>query len=537
MGLLAGLSSVAAPPRMRGMTNAEYNQAFFSGDPVPEPWLGMAGGLVSPDVALALTYVYSAVDIISSDFGTMTCQMFENQGEDQKRRVQYGDAGIGSLAYKLRWKPNSWQTAKAFWSTLAWQYQLRPAAYAEIIYRPGLNGFVDQIIPRHPDRVKQEVLPSGRLRFEIREPNGTARYVTQDEMLVVRNTSADGLNAISRIDYGAKAIATGLRLQDFTHNYFAKGASAALLATYKGTKEDPDEDALHKSITRFMSGAENAGGLMLVPEDIDVKALGVDPEKSELIGLKNISGRDVARLFKMPPSWLGIEGAQSYNSLIQDSQLYVIRVQMPLVVEFEQAIQRDLILAALKYYAKFNMDYLVRGDLKQRMEAYEIGIRSRVIRPSEARVREDLNPDPALDALSERDNQPGQAGSSRSSSATDTEARYDRAGLKGVLALHENAQRCLRRERAAVEKLAVKHANDVPAWKAALKTFYQDHASFVAQVMRVSGDVALAYAAEHGAAFEAKGIGLISGDAGEAWQQHEADELTLLALRDERVAA
>ena len=346
MGLLASLAPVRQATQFQAMTSGEYDKAFWGGDPVPEPWLGARFGVtVSPELALTLTYVYSACAIISDDFGTMTCQGFATTGPDSRERIKYSDPGIGALARMLRWQPNAWQTAKAFWSTLAWQFLLRKACYAEIVYRPGLDGFVSQLVPRHPDRVREARLPSGRIQYTLLGEPGGPRTLTQDEMFVVRNTSTDGLNAISRIEYAGRALQTALKLQDFTHNYFTKGATAALLASYKDDLDDEGEAQLHGSITRYMQGSENAGGVLLVPADIDVKALGVDPEKSQLLGLKNLSGRDVARLYKMPPSWLGIEGAAAYNSQVQDATNYVNRCQVPMCVEFEQAIQRDLVIA------------------------------------------------------------------------------------------------------------------------------------------------------------------------------------------------
>jgi len=501
--------------------------------------LSIHGANVPPELALTLPPVYCAVDTISSDFGTATCQMFEDLGDDGRRRVSYGAPGIGSLARQLRWQPNKWQTAKAFWSTLAWQYLLRPYACAELIYRPGSDAFIEQIVPRHPDRVQQEVLPRG-VRFKIKEPNGESRTVTQDEMFIVRNTSADGLNALSRIHYGAQALTSALTMQSFTTNYFKKGVTASLVGTYKGgQKEDEDEAALHASISRYMSGVENAGGLLLIPEDIDIKALGVDAKNAELLGLKNLSGRDVARLFKMPPSWLGIENSASYASQVQDATNYKNRCQLPMAVEFEQAIQRDMILAFDRYFVKFNLDYLTRGDLLERMKAYEIGIRARVLRPSEARVREDMSPDEDLDRLSEQDHRPGTSDGTRNDTPTSPSARVPphRAHLKGVLALHDNAVRCLRRERAALAKLATKHANDAAGWQSALKDFYADHAGFVAQTMRMAIGDARAYAAQHGSQFETHGMALIDGDAGPHWEREEAEELVALAISDTQVAA
>jgi len=527
MGLLASLAPVRQATQFQAMTSAEYDKAFWGGDSVPEPWLGARYGVtVSPELALTLTYVYSAVSIISDDFGTMTCQGFATTGPDSRERIKYADPGIGVLARMLRWQPNAWQTSKAFWSTLAWQFLLRRACYAEIVYRPGLDGFVSQLVPRHPDRVRESRLPSGRILYTLLgEPNGP-RTLTQAEMFVVRNTSTDGLNAISRIEYAGRALETAIKLQDFTHNYFSKGATAALLASYKDDLDDEGEAALHGSITRYMQGSENAGGVLLVPADIDVKALGVDPEKSQLLGLKNLSGRDVARLYKMPPSWLGIEGAASYNSHVQAATDYVNRCLVPMCVEFEQAIQRDLVIAVDRFFFKFNMDYLLRADFKTRMEGYEVAIRSRVMRPSEARLREDMNPDPALDKLSEQDNRPGtprQVGSSATPAAQAIDRRQYLEAACGAVA-------CVRRERAMVVKLAKKHASDVPGWQAALKDFYEDQARFIADTMRIDLRVARTYAAQHGHQFETQGIAGLDAATGEAWQRDEAAELADLAL-------
>lgn len=529
MGFHAKISSLAAPARIRSQAGDPFSDHYY----LPQFWassLAEAGLEVTPELALTLSYVYCAVDTISADFGTATCQTFEDLGSDGRARVKYSTPGIGAIARKLRWQPNVIQTAKAFWSTLAWQYLLRPAAYAELMYRPGLTGFVDQLVPRHPDRVREQRLPSGRVQFELSGEPGGPRIVTQDEMFVVRNTSTTGLNAISRTQYGAKALASGLALQTFTTNYFKHGVTASLLATHKGGDlEDQEEADLHASITRYMSGVENAGGLLLVPEDIDVKALGVSARDAELVGLKNLGGRDVARMFKMPPSWLAIEGAAGYGTQVQDAQNYKNRTQVPMAVEFEQAVQRDLILAADKYFVKFNLDYLTRGNLLERMQAYEVGIRSRVIRPSEARVKEDMSPDAALDKLSEGDNRPGTSGTGfpgGPSGPPSQVARSNRVAHRAMLIVQDQAVRCVRRERAAVEKLATKHASDVDGWQAGLRDFYTDHAGFVAETMRLPMTTARAYAAEHGSILEADGIVGMT----DAWAREQAEILGCLAL-------
>lgn len=530
MGFLATLSSVRHAAEAVPRRGANDGEDFWY-----EPWgwvssLAMAGGVgISPELALTLSYVQCAVQTISDDIGSMTVQLFADLGDNSHRRVRFSDPGIGGLAYRLRWQPNRVQSAKAFWSTLIWQYLLRPAAYAEIIYRPNLDTVIDAIIPRHPDRVEQQVLPNGRLRFKLTEPNGAPRYVTEDEMFVVRNTSTDGINALSRTAYGAKSIATGLALQDYTRAFFKKGATAALMATYKGGEmEDEEEESLHKSIMRYVSGTENAGGILLVPEDIDVKPLGVEPEKAQLLGLKEHSGRDVARMFKMPPHKLGISETQTFASQVQSAQEYVSGTLLPIVTELEQAIYIHLIVAR-DFFAKFNMDVLVRADIKTRMEAYAIAIKSRVLRPSEARVREDLNPDPALDKLSEQDFRPGTPAASRDAQRPSSRGRDVRQAVKFTLMAHDNAHRVLRRERVIVEKLAKRHPSDVEQWQAALREFYAEHAHFVSDVMRLPAGLAQAYVADHRTLLETRGIALMD----DQWARHEAELLTLMSCDEE----
>lgn len=535
MGALAKLAAVS--PRAEVSRGAAVGDDFWY---VPDGWvnnLSMAGVGMTPELALTLSHVYCAVDTISADFGTMTCQMFRDDGDDGKTRIKFSDPGIGGLAYRLRWQPNAVQTAKAFWSTLAWQYLLRPACYAEIIYRPGSDSIVDQMLPRHPDRVEQQRLPSGRLTFKLKEADGSSRFVTQDEMFVVRNTSTDGLNAISRVQFGHQALGTALKLQQFTKTYFQKGATAALIATYKGEEamDEEAEAAYHGRITRFINGAENAGGLFLTDEDLEVKSLGVEPEKAQLLGLKDLSGRDVARLFKMPPHKLGIAGTNTYASQVQSAQEYVSGCQMPMVVEFEQAIYIHLITAR-DFYAKFNMDYLLRASFKERMEGYEIGIRSRVLRPSEARVREDMNPDEELDRLSALDHRPGSAGGEpvkpsgrpAGDGAADDgqQAASARGQVRATLVIHDNAVRVLRREREAVRKLAKKHEHDAEGWRGGLREFYADHARFTGETLRLPIEVARAIAAQHGALLETHGVPAMD----DHWERLEAEELTALAM-------
>lgn len=530
MGFLTRFSTVVAPRRLKGDAS-NYVSAFFAGEDMPNSWvssLSAAGVNVTPELAMTLAAMYCGVSTIAYDLATLPCYTYRYRDDGGKDRIpgraaDYLRGGIGDLAYMLQWAPNAWQTATEFIAGQVAQFLLRNKAYAEIVNGP--TGFLAQLLPRHPDRVMPERLPNGRIRYKLLEVDGQTRYLTQDEMHVVRDLSTDPIAALSRIHYGAGAIGTALSAERAAGKFFKSGMTAAVVATYKGDMEDEDEANLHRSITRYGAGVENAFGVLLVPDDVTIDNLAVEPDKAQMMQARAWTPLEVARLLRISPRKLMVRGEGGYASAYQDAIDHVVGCIRPLAHTFEQAIQRDLILEKDTYFVKFDLRELLRGDPAQTADFLEKAIKNRAMTPSEVRMQLlDLNPDAHLDQLSESDNQPGKAAGGAPASP--------RAQLKGLLAIHDNALRCLRRERAAVERLARKFANDVDGWKAGLRDFYADQAVFVAETMRLSPVIARGYAAQHGALFEAKGIVDIADEAGDAWERAEADELAALALED-----
>lgn len=538
MAFLSKLSTTLAPARLHASATQSMQNAFWAGEPVG--WfdqLVASGMSITPELAMTLSAYYGGVTQICYDIATLPLQVFKYRDDGGKDRVRggvsgLGTGGIGSLVYMLRWQPNGWQTATEFVMGMVAQYLLRGVAYAEIA--AAANGsFLGQLLPRHPDRVTPERLPSGRLRYRLAEGAGQTRYLTQDEVFVVRDLSLDGgLSQMGRVQYGAQAIATGLAAEAAAGKFFRSGMTAAKVATYKGEMDEEDEKDLHSSITRFATGVENNFGLMLVPDDVTITNLGIEPEKAQMMLAREWTIREVARQLRMPGSKLGIKDSVAYASQVQAAIDYVISCLRPIAVTFEQAIQRDLILAKDTYFAEFKLEALLRGDPDAQASFIEKLIKVRVMRPSEARLLLNMNPDARLDELSEGDFRPGSTAASGGGQRADRQVLSDRVQIRGLLALEDQATRCVRRERAAVEKLATKHAADVDGWKLALRDFYSEHATFVAETMRVPTSIARAYAAQHGSEFEAKGVVLIDGDAGPQWERYEAGELAALAFAD-----
>lgn len=539
MGFLSRLSTTVGSGRLRAAWGGADDDRWF----VPSAWIGAmsAAGLpVTPELAMTLAAVYCAVTTIADDIGTLPCQFFKYRDDGGKDRIRGTQPGIGGLVYMLRWQPNSWQTATEFWKMLLGHYLLRNIAYAQIVYRPNGNGFVDELIPRHPDRVSPQRLASGRIRYQITKPDGTYDYLTQDEMFVLRDLSFDGLKGISRVAYGAQGLGAALAAEKMAATYFKTGVTAAKVLVHKGGElGDDEEKELHTSISRFSSGVQNAGGFLIIEDDIEIKDLGVDPEKMQLLATRQDSVKLVARLFKIPGHKLEAEQQTAVYAAREQANLeYIMGTLRPIVIGIEQSIQRDLILTRDVYFAEFLMDALFRGDMKSRAEYYKTAIRNRWMTSNEVRLKENLNPIEGGDELCPWNTATAALDGEAGGEAAHGPARARLAGtgstasVRATLLVHDNALRVIRRERAAVEKLAKKYPSDVEAWQKELRAFYDEHRHFVAQTMRLSTETARVVCAQHGSLIEASGI--VAMD--EAWERTEAEDLAALTL-DGSIAA
>ena len=534
MGWLTRISTVA-PPARRAQWGGPDDDRWY----VPSAWVGAmsaAGVRVSPDAVLAgLSAVYCAVTSIADDIGSLSCEFFKRRADGGRDYVLAGDPGIGVLVELLGFQPNDWQTPKEFWSMLAGHVLLRGTAYAEKLYRPG-GPYIDSLLPRHPDRVTPKRLPTGRLVFAIRRPDGSTDTRTQDEMFVLRgDMSLDGMTGISPAVYGAQALGTAIAAEQFAANFFRQGASVSKAIVHKGGELGEDEKKdLHASLSLYMSGRDNAGGFLILEDDMEIKDLAFDPEKAQLLQTRERGIKEVARLWKFPAHKLEAEQqTQAYAAREQANLEYVMTCLRPKIVGIEQSIGRDLILQPQKYFAKFRLKDLFRGDMKTLAAYYKEAIRNRWMTPNEVRVEQDLNPIAGGDELCPWNTTTAaidgaEGGRMAHEARAIGSGRTARAALRSTLIVHDNAVRVLRRERAAVEKLAKKHASDADGWAAGLRDFYADHATFISQTMRISIVQARAIAASHGGDLEAHGVVVMD----DSWERTHAEDLAALALED-----
>jgi HK97 family phage portal protein len=410
-------------------------------------------------------------------------------------------------------RPNDHQTAFEFKQMMQAHVELRGNAYAEIL--PGPRGAVDQLIPMHPDRVTVEVLkPSGKLRYAYNDPlTNQTRRLMEGEVFHLRNFSDNGYTGRSTVEMACDVFGVALAAQDYAARFFANDARPSGLIINSNFKDKAKEEEFKESWQRSQTG-KNRHKTAILPLGLEYKEIGVKPSDAQLLDAQKFSRIQICSIFPVPPHLIGeTEKTATYASVEQFNIMFSTQGVLPRLVMWEQAIQRDLIQNP-RYFAKFSMAALLRGDTASRFSAYKVAIENGWLCQDEVRVFEDLNPIPggigktywrmanwaplaqlgtpavATPAATDDSEDPGTAETDADTTADDAEEQAIREaqliahnGRLQLLAASA-ADRCIRREVNGARKLVERGASNYE-----IEEFYAAQERFTAEVLHLPEDV------------------------------------------------
>lgn len=108
---------------------------------------------------------------------------------------------------------------------------------------------------------------------------------------------------------------------------------------------------------------------------------------------------EIARIFRVPPHMVGDLEKSSFSNIEQQSLEFVKYTLAPWIARWEQAISRLLLLGDEKtrYFAKLNVDGLLRGDYQSRMNGYATARQNGWMSANDIRELENLDRIPPED--------------------------------------------------------------------------------------------------------------------------------------------
>ena len=385
MGILSGLFHSRDKP-----TNATSGSSyrFFLGG-------STSGKTVTERSAMQMTAVYSCVRILAEAIAGLPLHLYTYKEDGGKEKA------IGHPLYLLLHdEPNPEMSSFVFRETLMTHLLLWGNAYAQII-RNG-KGEVVALYPLMPNRMTVDRDSSGQLFYSYQMNNSDAPtmktgtvILKPSDVLHIPGLGFDGLVGYSPIAMAKNAIGLAIATEEYGAKFFANGATPGGLLEYPGTVKDPDR--VRESWNKGFSGSQNAGKVAILEEGMKYTPISIAPEQAQFLETRKFQINEIARIFRVPPHMVGDLEKSSFSNIEQQSLEFVKYTLDPWVVRWEQSLSRALFTPEekKKYFFKFNVEGLLRGDYQSRMNGYATARQNGWMSANDIREVENLDRIPA----------------------------------------------------------------------------------------------------------------------------------------------
>lgn len=370
--------------------------ARSAGDPALIEWFGggaaaSSGVVVTPETAMSCPPVYSAVRLVANTVGTLPLDLFRRTGPDSRERAT--DHPLHELLHD---RPNGWMTAAEFRTALHTHNCLYGKAYARIIWNNA--GMATALEPVHPSAVTPFRPPGGGLAFRWQPEDSAARTLFPHEMLAIRRPpfKRNLIDTKSPIDEHVETIGAAMATLEYLSRFFANNATPKSAIKVPSPLGDEAAMLLRKSFERRHQGLDNAHRIAILDGGMEIVKLGLDNDQAKTLEHYKELCAAIAAIYNVPLHLIGqVDKSTSWGTGIEQQAIgFITHCIRPELVFWEQALNAALLSSdgRREYYFEHNVDALLRGDFKSRMDGYALMIQWGLATPNEVRRLMNLPP-------------------------------------------------------------------------------------------------------------------------------------------------
>lgn len=325
--------------------------------------------------ALGVPGIFRAVTLISNTASMLALEAFRNgvrlEATDIPRIVQ---------------RPNPLTIPREFLRDTVYAMASRGEAWWWISKRD-TDGSALSLYPVPPNEIVVEKNDRNRLQPVIRWAGEVIPNEDMRQIVMTREPGA--LRGQGPLQICGAAVSVGVEAQEWAANFFAGGGqpSAIIKSAVRLTEQEAKDLK-----DQWMAGTSNTP--KVVDDAIEsVDPFGVDPAAAQLSQQRQFQNGEIARMFGIPGSLLDYNqpGAfLTYQNVEGEYTKFVRTCLQPNYLEpVEQALS-DLLTRST--VARFNVDGLLRADIKTRFEVHKTAIDAGVYDAEYAQRKEGIQP-------------------------------------------------------------------------------------------------------------------------------------------------
>ena len=335
----------------------------------------LRGGKVDRETALSIPTVSACVDLICNTFAMIPFKLYEETIVDGKRVTkEVDDDRVRLINEDTTDTLDGFQFKKA----LCEDYLMGKGGYA-YIKRSG-NKFIGLFYVEDSKVTIQSNADSIFKNFDIMVDGKT--YRNYEFIKLLRNTK-DGASGKGLTEEISQALETASRRLKYEYELTATGGSRKGFLKSQKHLDEKSMTALKRAWEEYYTGN---GNVVVLNDGIDFQEASNSSQQNEMDSKTRNFADEVREIFHLHAN---------YDDLIKDAV-------MPIATAFATALNRDCLLEKEKKSLYFAPDTneLLKGNLRERYEAYRIAITTGFKTRNEIRYMEDDDAIEGLDMIS-----------------------------------------------------------------------------------------------------------------------------------------
>lgn len=331
---------------------------------------------ITKNQALCIPSVQFCINLIANIISSVPFYLYEQSEDDVKKITD------DNRLFLVNHDTKDTMTASQFWKQMVEDYYLERNGANAYLNRVGNNilsiHYVEAsniALIKNNDAIfkKYEVLVQGDSHYPY-------------EFLRILRKTSDGVFSKSVIQESNLALAVAYDSLTYEQNLVKKGGNKRGFLKSAKKLTEPALESLKDAFKRLYSNSRE--NVVVLNDGVEFQESSNTSVEMQLNENKETNSKEIAKIFCIPGAFMGgSPTSDDCNNLIK----YCI---MPLINDIEESLDRDLLLEKEKrsYYFAADARELTRGSVKERYEAYKMGLEANFLQIDEVRNEEDLEP-------------------------------------------------------------------------------------------------------------------------------------------------
>lgn len=332
------------------------------------------GIVVTEEKSLSIGAVHACVKVISETMAQMDLEVVEKIGKTTRANTSHANYWLLYAQPSPYYNRFEWvQGMVAF--ALLWGN-----GYSKIVRDRYANAKELKILPAW--EVTPKMSERGKLFYEWAH-DGTTEIIMADDMIHLKNLGTDGLIGLSPIQIQRESLGNSMAKQMHEGAFYANGAKASGVLMTPGHMGKTERDNVKSSFDKVTNGPQNRFKTIVLEEGVKYQQLTIPQNDAQFLESKKFDQTEIAGWYRVPPYKIGYLDNANYSNMEAQERSFAKDTIVPWTERFQQEMNRKLFFTEerTRFKTQFNLDDLIKGDMKTRYESYALGINGGFIKP------------------------------------------------------------------------------------------------------------------------------------------------------------